>query len=171
MRTLRRILTWGRCPQTPGIFRFAARMNYFGERVAPPPGPFRPLSRRSGCVPAVPYPPLRYSQSGRHQPRRATILQRTAITPLTSCLTPGVHFKTIPRSTRYSASLPPRPPFFFRIDSPCNSIRCAACTKRSRMLSATVGSPICACHFATGNWLVNSVDLVRCCRSSENVVF
>ena len=29
MRTLRRILTWGRCPQTPGIFRFAARMGGF----------------------------------------------------------------------------------------------------------------------------------------------
>jgi hypothetical protein len=40
----------------------------------------------------VPYPPLRYSQSGRHQPRRATIFCRTAITPLTHCLTPGVHF-------------------------------------------------------------------------------
>jgi hypothetical protein len=25
---------------------------------------FRPLSRRSGCVAAEPYPPLRYSQSG-----------------------------------------------------------------------------------------------------------
>jgi hypothetical protein len=39
MRTLRRILTWGRCPQTPGIFRFSARMDYFGERAAPAPGP------------------------------------------------------------------------------------------------------------------------------------
>jgi len=29
MRTLRRILTWGRCPQTPGIFRSAARMHGF----------------------------------------------------------------------------------------------------------------------------------------------
>jgi len=29
MRPLRRILTWGRCPQTPGIFRFAARMDPF----------------------------------------------------------------------------------------------------------------------------------------------
>ena len=29
MRPLRRILTWGRCPQTPGIFRFAARMDGF----------------------------------------------------------------------------------------------------------------------------------------------
>ena len=29
MRTLRRTLTWGRCPQTPGIFRFSARMDLF----------------------------------------------------------------------------------------------------------------------------------------------
>ena len=42
----------------------------------------------------MPYPPLRFFQSGRHQPRRATIFCRTAITPLTSCLTPGVHFTT-----------------------------------------------------------------------------
>jgi hypothetical protein len=39
MRLLRAILTWGRCPQTPGIFRFAARMDCLGERVAPAPGP------------------------------------------------------------------------------------------------------------------------------------
>jgi hypothetical protein len=54
--------------------------------------PFRLLSRRSGRIPALPYPPLRCYQSGQPQPRRATIFQRTAITPLTSCLTPGVHF-------------------------------------------------------------------------------
>jgi hypothetical protein len=39
MRLLRAILTWGRCPQTPGIFCFAARMDCLGERVAPAPGP------------------------------------------------------------------------------------------------------------------------------------
>jgi hypothetical protein len=32
------------------------------------------------------------AQDGRCQPRRAILLQRTAITPLTSCLSPGVHF-------------------------------------------------------------------------------
>src|ERR1700730_7390004 len=57
-----------------------------------PPQPFRPLSRRSGRIPALPYPPLRYYQSGSHLPRRSMLLQRTATTPLTSCLTPGVHF-------------------------------------------------------------------------------
>ena len=59
MRKLRAILHWGLCPQTPGIFRFPARMVVFRERATPAPMPFRPLSRRSGCVPAVPYPPLR----------------------------------------------------------------------------------------------------------------
>ena len=29
MRLLRAVVTWGRCPQTPGIFRFAARMDPF----------------------------------------------------------------------------------------------------------------------------------------------
>src|SRR5438128_11582985 len=64
----------------------------FGGRATPAPMPFRRLSRRSGRISALPYPPPRYSQGGRHQPRRAMIFQRTAITPLTSCLTPGVHF-------------------------------------------------------------------------------
>src|SRR3979490_3199626 len=82
----------GRPPQPPHFSAFPPEWIYFGERAAPAPGPFRPLSRRSGCVPAVPYPPLRYSQSGRHQPARATIFCRTAITPLTHCLTPRVHF-------------------------------------------------------------------------------
>ena len=79
-------------PKPPKFFALPPEWVVFGERAAPAPGPFRPLSRRSGCVPAVPYPPLRYSQSGRHQPRRATIFCRTAITLLTRCLTPGVHF-------------------------------------------------------------------------------
>ena len=55
------------------------------------------LSRRSGCVPAWPYAPLNYFQSGSHQPRRAILLQRTATTPLTDCLTVGVHFTPLPK--------------------------------------------------------------------------
>ena len=52
-------LNWGLCPQTPRIYRFAARMaRFFGGRLAPP-RPFRPLSRRSGRIPAL---PLRSSQ-------------------------------------------------------------------------------------------------------------
>ena len=83
----------GSRPQTPGIYRIPARMTERGGRSLHPRS-FRPLSRRSGCAPAVPYPPLRSSQSGPPQPRRAMIYQRTAITPLTSCLTPGVQFIT-----------------------------------------------------------------------------
>jgi hypothetical protein len=82
---------WGRCPHTPGIYRIFARMTGRGGRSLGLRS-FRLLSRRSGCVPAVPYPPLRSPQSGLLQPRRAMIYQPTAITPLTSCLTPGVQF-------------------------------------------------------------------------------
>ena len=91
MRLLRdQVFNGGLRPRAPGIYRLPARMAGFGGgqgRLRP----FRLLSRRSGCVPAVPYPPLRYSQSGKHQPRRAILFQRTAMTPLTRCLTPGVH--------------------------------------------------------------------------------
>src|SRR5216684_7405548 len=51
MRLLRSIqLNWGLRPQTPGIYRFQARMACGGgglSRLLP----FRLLSRRSGCVP------------------------------------------------------------------------------------------------------------------------
>jgi hypothetical protein len=105
MRLLRNeSLSWGRCPQTPGIYRLAAGMTERGGRSLYLRS-FRPLSRRSGCVPAVPCPPLRSFQSGLLQPRRATIYQRTAITPLTSCLTPGVQF-----SSPWPAPFPPLSP-------------------------------------------------------------
>src|SRR5437667_5478203 len=57
------------------IYRFRARMGC-GFRKGGGRSrllPFRLLSRRSGCVPALPYPPLRYFQSESHQPRRAMI--------------------------------------------------------------------------------------------------
>ena len=96
MKLLRdQVFTGGLRPRTPGIYCLPARMAGFGGGQGRP-RPFRLLSRRSGCVPAVPYPPLRYSQSGKHQPRRAILFQRTATTPLTRCLTPGVHFKREP---------------------------------------------------------------------------
>ena len=86
-----RVFRFGALPQTPGIYRFpAGRTDRGSGRIRF--RSFRPLSRRSGCVPAVPYPPLRFFQSGLYRPRRAIIFQPTAITPLTSCLTPGVHF-------------------------------------------------------------------------------
>ena len=85
MKSLRdSLLSGGRCPQTPGIYRLGARMAALGGGRSRP-RPFRRLSRRS------PYPRLRYFQSGSHQPRRAILLQRTATTPLTDCLTIGVH--------------------------------------------------------------------------------
>jgi hypothetical protein len=96
------ILSWGLGPQAPGICRLGARMVEFGGdqgRLRP----FRLLSRRSDCIPAEPYPPLRYFQSGTHQPRRAILLHRTATTPLTLCLTLGVHF-TVPLETLPPAS-------------------------------------------------------------------
>ena len=56
------LLMWGRCPQTPEIYRIRARMADLGAAFSPPQ-PFRPLSRRSSCVSAEPYPPLRCDQS------------------------------------------------------------------------------------------------------------
>jgi len=47
--------------------------------------------------------------------------------------------------------------FFFRIDSPVSWIRCELWIRRSRMASATVGSPRCSCQFLTGIWLVTQV--------------
>jgi hypothetical protein len=44
--------SWGLCPQTPGIYRIPARMTARGGRSLNLRS-FRPLSRRSGCVPAV----------------------------------------------------------------------------------------------------------------------
>ena len=91
-----RLLRWrsplGALPPNPRDFSLWARMSHGGSRSLRFRS-FRLLSRRSGCVPAVPYPPLRCFQSGQLQPRRATIFCRTAIVPLTSCLTPGVQFK------------------------------------------------------------------------------
>src|SRR6266481_1071232 len=84
----------GAAPKAPGIYRIPARMTERGGRSLGLRS-FRLLSRRSGCVPAVPYSPLRSFQSGLLQPRRAMIYQPTAITPLTLCLTPGVQFSCL----------------------------------------------------------------------------
>src|SRR6266404_1896595 len=86
----------GAAPKAPGIYRIPARMTERGGRSLGLRS-FRLLSRRSGCVPAVPYPPLRSFQSGLLQPRRAMIYQPTAITPLTLCLTPEVQFMLTPQ--------------------------------------------------------------------------
>jgi hypothetical protein len=98
----------------PEFYALSPKWVASGSGLRPLPGPFRPLSRRSGCVPAEPYPPLRFFQSGRHQPRRATIFRRTAITPLTFCLTGRVHRSwdrwipfPLPRGNR--RKVPPQP--------------------------------------------------------------
>jgi hypothetical protein len=49
---------------------------------------------------------------------------------------------------------------FLRMDSPRISMRWALCTKRSRMPSAMVGSPICSCQRETGNCEVRIVERV-----------
>src|SRR5579871_1249298 len=90
----------GAAPKALGIYRLLARM--ITEAASSRLSPFRLLSRRSGCVPAVPYPPLRSFQSGLLQSRRAMIYQRTAVTPLTLCLTPGVQFNDLLRSSHPS---------------------------------------------------------------------
>src|SRR5579863_288559 len=55
------------------------RQNGFLTGRLTPPRPFRPLSRRSGRIPASPYPPLRYHQSGSTATPPAIASQRTAI--------------------------------------------------------------------------------------------
>jgi hypothetical protein len=57
MRLLRSLLSWGLCPQTPGIYRFfPARMEligfFSGGQDQPVPPPFRPLSRSLGLLPS-----------------------------------------------------------------------------------------------------------------------
>jgi len=51
-------------------------------------------------------------------------------------------------------------PRFLRMESPRISMRCALWTRRSRMPSAAVGSPICSCQRATGNCEVRIVERV-----------
>jgi hypothetical protein len=46
---------------------------------------------------------------------------------------------------------------FLRMDSPRISMRWALCTRRSRMPSAMVGSPICSCQRETGSWEVRTL--------------
>ena len=45
-----------------------------------------------------------------------------------------------------------------RIDGPSSARRWALCTRRSRIASAKVGSPMTSCQASTGNWLVISVE-------------
>ncbi len=68
-------LTWGLCPQTPGIFRFRARMNRRAAHAAPS---FRPLGQRSGRIPALPYPLPKYRKyKSEADVRRRPALKKT----------------------------------------------------------------------------------------------
>ena len=84
----------GALPLRPWDLAQLGQNGCFVGRIRPP-RPFRLLSRRSGRIPALPYPPLRYYQSGLHRLRRTMLLQPTALTPLTSCLSPRVHFSSV----------------------------------------------------------------------------
>jgi hypothetical protein len=99
MRLLRSIFHWGRCPQTPGIYRFfPARMDVFlitskGTGAARPL-PFRPLSRSLGLLPSIALSrPTQVGSVSTEPLRGSTKKQRTATTPFTRCLTFGVHFR------------------------------------------------------------------------------
>ena len=52
------------------------------------------------------------------------------------------------------------PPRFLRIESPFISMRWALWTRRSRIPSATVGSPTCSCQRATGSCEVRIIERV-----------
>ena len=102
MRRLRGSFTWGLCPQTPGIYRFfSARMGnlgfqFRGQAFLSPP--FRPLNRSLGSHPCVALSrPVQVGSVSTSSFPGSIKKQRTAITPLTSCLTIGVHRSPCPR--------------------------------------------------------------------------
>ena len=74
----------GSAPATLGFNAFGPEWLYCGRPSSP--RPFRLPSRRSGRIPALPYPPLGCSQRGLNLASPSTFSQRMAITPLTSCL-------------------------------------------------------------------------------------
>ena len=69
----------GSAPATPGFIAFGPEWPPAGQPSLP--RPFRLPSRRSGRIPALPYPPLGCFQSGRNTISPATLLQRMANTP------------------------------------------------------------------------------------------
>src|SRR5437762_12440225 len=98
MRLLRTTLNWGLCPQTPGIYRFFhARMDVVdhlqGTGATCPP-PFRPLSRSLGLLPSIALSrPTQVSPEWTTSTSPCNNFSANGDYPLTSCLTPGVHFK------------------------------------------------------------------------------
>ena len=91
MRLLRRILNWGRCPQTPGIFRFSARMGQWRKQIAPLP----PIPAAESALGVRSRSAL---SSAQVLPEWTTLASpcnkflSNGDNPLTHCLTPGVHF-------------------------------------------------------------------------------
>jgi len=93
----------GSAPKPPGFCRFAARilalLRNWGLRPRTPNGAaggrrfaasplFRPLSRRSGCVPAEPYPPLSRGPRLRRSPEKLKLCvsrQELSHSILTGC--------------------------------------------------------------------------------------
>ena len=64
MRSLRASYETGALPLRPRDLTQLRQNGCFTTGRLTPPRPFRPLSRRSGRIPALPYPPLRCFQSG-----------------------------------------------------------------------------------------------------------
>src|SRR5262249_44338154 len=91
----KRTISTGALPLRPRDLTQLRQNGLLTGRLAPPL-PFRPLSRRSGRIPALPYPPLSYLQSGATATSPSRIFHPTAITPLTSCRSSGVQFSTRP---------------------------------------------------------------------------
>jgi hypothetical protein len=63
----------GRCPKPRDLSLLHQNRSTASGRRAPP-RPFRHLGRRSDRLSALPYPPPRPFQNGKHQPSRAMIL-------------------------------------------------------------------------------------------------
>src|SRR5213080_4712010 len=81
----------GSAPATPGFNAVAPEwLVAYGAADAAPAIPA--AESTLGSHPCVALSSAQVPPEWITQPRRAILLQRTAITPLTSCLSPGVHF-------------------------------------------------------------------------------
>jgi len=95
MRLLRVVLTWGRCPQTPGIFRFAARMDFLGKRVAPAPRPIPAAESALGVRSRIALSSAQVFPEWTTSTSPCNDFSSNGDYPLTCCLTPGVHFSEL----------------------------------------------------------------------------
>jgi hypothetical protein len=96
MRLLRASFIGGSAPKPPGFTAFFPPEWAFlfvlrGQAPTCPP-PFRPLNRSLGLLPSIALSrPVQVGSLSTTLFARSTKKQRTAATPLTSCLTIGVH--------------------------------------------------------------------------------